>query len=50
MNLDTNLVIFMFGFTIINLFLECKRSHKLISLRANMVDSDKGKFTEADFI
>ena len=40
MNLDTNLVICMIGFTLTALFLEAKRSHNLVTLRANLVDSD----------
>ena len=49
MNLDTNLVCFMFGFTLFGLFMEAKRTHKLVTLRQNLVDSDKGKFTIDDF-
>ena len=49
MNLDTNLV---WGFLIVStvaMIIENKRTHKFVTLRENMLHSDKGWFKEEDF-
>ena len=49
MDLDTNLVWAYMGISLVLLMIENKRSHKIVTLRRNMLDADKGFFTEEDF-
>ena len=48
-DMDTNLCIFFFGITLFTLFVEAGRTQKYLTLRDNMVDSDKGRFKAEDF-
>ena len=49
MDLDTNLCFLFIGVSIFLLFGEAKRTNKLVTLRENLVNSDKGWFKEEDF-
>lgn len=49
MNLDSNLVWSLAIVMVIGLIIENKRSHDFVTLRENMVNSDKGWFKEEDF-
>lgn len=50
MDMDSNLVWFIAGVSLIGLIIENKRTHDFVTLRENMVNSDKGWFSEEDFI
>ena len=47
--MDTNLVWFVAIASLVGLVIENKRSHDFVTLRENMVNSDKGWFREEDF-
>ena len=47
--MDTNLVFGAIGLCLIALFFEPGRTHKMVTLRENMRNSDLGYFEEADF-
>ena len=49
MDLDTNLVWAYLGLSLILLMIENKRTHDIVALRRNMLDSDKGFFAVEDF-
>ena len=49
MNLDTNLVWAFMSLCVVMMIIENKRTHKLVTLRENMRDSDKGWFKVEDF-
>ena len=49
MNLDSNLVWAFALFSLVGLMIETNRTHKFVTLRENMVNSDMGKFKEEDF-
>jgi hypothetical protein len=49
MNMDSNLVWGLAIVTLFGLIIENKRTHDFVTLRENMVNSDKGWFKEEDF-
>ena len=49
MNLDSNIVWFMAISSIVLMLRELKRSHDMVTLRKNLVNSDMGWFKEEDF-
>ena len=50
MDIDTNLVWIVAGLSLVGMIIENKRTHDFITLRENMVNADKGWFSEEDFI
>ena len=49
MDLDTNICLLMIFVSTFLLFAEAKRTNTLVTLRENLVNSDKGRFKLEDF-
>eukprot|EP00356_Strombidium_inclinatum_P008247 CAMPEP_0170492430 /NCGR_PEP_ID=MMETSP0208-20121228/12235_1 /TAXON_ID=197538 /ORGANISM="Strombidium inclinatum, Strain S3" /LENGTH=159 /DNA_ID=CAMNT_0010768165 /DNA_START=6 /DNA_END=482 /DNA_ORIENTATION=+ len=47
-DMDTNLVLFFLGFCMFSLIIENKRTHDIVTLRENMINSDMGFFPSED--